>query len=60
MPIPNHSGRTFKPVWIVRGVNIPSFIVRGEKSDYVKVKGGKADFFLKRNETKPYKATWAP
>ena len=40
---PNHSGRIFEPVWIVRGVNISNFIVRGGKSDFREKE--------KRNET---------
>jgi len=48
MPIPNHSGRTFEPVWIVRGVNISNFVVRGGKSDFCENWGGKLDFFQQR------------
>ena len=33
-PGQNLSRRTFIPVWIVQGVNIPGFVVRGGKSDF--------------------------
>ena len=44
----NLSRRTFEPVWIVQGVNIPSIVVRGGKSDFCENWGGKLDFFQQR------------